>query len=42
MLEVTNIIFLYVVPSLICLMLVGFILKIIYQRMTSKKKIQKK
>ena len=38
MLEVARIIFLYVVPSFICLTLVGFIVQIIYQRVQNKRK----
>ena len=38
MLEVAHIIFLYVVPSFICLTLVGFIVQIIYQRVQNKRK----
>ena len=38
MLEVARIIFLYVVPSFICLTLIGFIVQIAYQRMQKKRK----
>ena len=38
MLEAARIIFLYVVPSFICLTLIGFIVQIAYQRMQKKRK----
>ena len=38
MLETARIIFLYVVPSLICLTLIGFIVQIAYERMQNREK----
>ena len=42
MLEIARIIFLYVVPSFICLTLIGFIVQTVYQRMKNREKTQKK
>ena len=39
MLEIARIIFLYVVPSFICLTLIGFIVQIVYQRMQNREKL---
>jgi|TARA_B110000238_G_C15865241_1_gene326972 hypothetical protein len=39
MLEIARIIFLYLVPSLICLTLIGFIAQIVYQRMQNREKL---
>ena len=39
MLEIARIIFLYLVPTLICLTLIGFIAQIVYQRMQNREKL---
>ena len=39
MLEIAHIIFRYVAPSFICLTLIGFIVKIVYQRMQNREKL---
>ena len=41
MLETARIIFLYVVPSLICLTLIGFIVQIAYERMQNREKTRR-